>query len=182
MGNRYFRNGSSWPQRKRLLHYLTETTKKNETIFCRLNRWIGRIIPLDFVIEHIPAAKNGIADNLSRHPVREAQRLSRYDKNFKVAKLLSINLPLVYTFVESNNRLISVSSNQVAVCKYKHQFPPDEGWYACGETIANQNACILQIEGFKLEKLRPWIPLQRNSIIFWLDIQRSCQAARIYQR
>ena len=57
----------------------------------RLTRWSDRIIPFDFFIENMPMAKIEIADYVSRHPVGEAQRISRYDYTFTVAKITSIN-------------------------------------------------------------------------------------------
>ena len=52
------------------------------------------------------------------------------------------------------NKLIPVSANHVAVCKYKSQLPPDEGSYAYSETSANQNAriCISRDSNVKQEK------------------------------
>ena len=65
-------------------------------MFSRLTRWIDRIIPFHFVIEHMPGAKNGPADYLSGHPVGEATRVSLYDNPLTVAKLHSITNSLGY--------------------------------------------------------------------------------------
>ena len=54
---------------KTLVSLLNGNIKKNKTRFSRLTRWIDRIIPFGFVIEHMPGAKIGLADYLSRHPV-----------------------------------------------------------------------------------------------------------------
>ena len=50
-----------------LISLLNENNEK-KTLFSRLKRWLDRLIPFDFVIEHKPVAKIGIADFLSRHP------------------------------------------------------------------------------------------------------------------
>ena len=65
-------------------------------MFSRLTRRIDRIIPFDFVIEHMPGAKIGLADYLSRHPVGDATRISLYDNTFTVVKLQSITNSLGY--------------------------------------------------------------------------------------
>ena len=81
---------------KALVSLLNGNNKKNKTIFSRVTRWIDRIIPFDFVKEHMPEAKIGLADYLSRHPVGEAMRVSLYDNTFTVAKLHSITNSLGY--------------------------------------------------------------------------------------
>ena len=61
---------------KALVSLLNGNNKKNKTMFSRLTRWIDRIIPFDFLIEHMPGAKIGLADreaitvllNLTKNP------------------------------------------------------------------------------------------------------------------
>ena len=76
---------------KALVTLINGNNKKNKTMLGRLTRWSDRIIPFDFFIENMPMAKIEIADYVSRHPVGEAQRISRYDYTFTVAKITSIN-------------------------------------------------------------------------------------------
>ena len=73
------------------------------TIFCRLTRWIDRVTPFDFVIEHVPRSKIGLTDNLSRHPVGKAQGISRYDNTFTVEKTNLIIKLLGFTPVASSS-------------------------------------------------------------------------------
>ena len=90
-GSEYFRNYifgrklTVLTDHKALVSLLNGNNKKNKTMFSRLTRWFDRIIPSDFVIEHMPEAKIGLADCLSRHPVGEATRVSLYDNTFTVA-------------------------------------------------------------------------------------------------
>ena len=72
---------------KALISLLNSNNKKNKTMFSRLTRWLDRLIPFDFPIEHKPVAKIGLADYLSRHPSREATPISTYDNMFTVAKI-----------------------------------------------------------------------------------------------
>ena len=56
-------------------------------MFSRLTRWLDRLIPFDFQVEHKPGAKIGLADFLSRHPSKETTPISTYDKMFAEAKI-----------------------------------------------------------------------------------------------
>ena len=64
---------------KALISLPNGTNKKNKTLFSRLTRWLDKLIPYDFVIEHKPGAKIGIADYLSRHPSEPPKPISQYD-------------------------------------------------------------------------------------------------------
>ena len=79
-----------------LVSLLKSNSKKNKTMFSRLTRWLDRLIPLDFDVEHMPLAKTGLADYLSRHPNSEAKPVSTYDSMFTVAKIKSIQSALGY--------------------------------------------------------------------------------------
>ena len=63
-------------------------------MFSRLTRWLDRLIPFDFRIEHKPGAKIGLADYLSRHSSREATPISTYDNMFTVAEISLIRTAL----------------------------------------------------------------------------------------
>ena len=53
---------------KALVLLLNGNNKKNKILFSKLTRWLNRIFPFDFVIEHKQGAKVGLAIYLSRHP------------------------------------------------------------------------------------------------------------------
>ena len=72
----FCRDFTSVMDHKALLTLLNGNNKKNKTMFSRLKRWIDRIIQFDFKIEHMPGAKIGLTDYLSRQPVGEASRAS----------------------------------------------------------------------------------------------------------
>ena len=87
---------------KALVSFLNGNNKKNKTMFSRLTRWIYRI-------EHMPWAKIGLADYLSRHPVGKATRVSLYENSFTVAKLQSISNFLGYKGQNTTGVAISKS-------------------------------------------------------------------------
>ena len=102
-GAEYFRNyilGRSFTvitDHKALISLLNGNNKKNKTLFSRLTRWLDRLIPFDFVIEHKPGAKIGLADYLSRHPSEPPKPISQYDNLFTVAKIASIRKSLGFS-------------------------------------------------------------------------------------
>ena len=98
---------------KALISLLNGNNKKNKTMFSRLTRWLDRLIPFEFRIEHKPGAKIGLADYLSRHPSREATPINTYDNMFTVAKFNLIRTAL--GFNDSNTSRGYKSSN----CKSK---------------------------------------------------------------
>ena len=75
---------------KALVSLLNGNNKKNKTMFSRLTRWLDRLITFDFEVEHMPGAKIGLADYLSRHPNSDAKPVSTYDSMFTVVKIRSI--------------------------------------------------------------------------------------------
>ena len=72
---------------------LNGNNKKNKTIFSRLTRWLDRLIPFDFRVEHKPVAKIGFADYLSRHPSSDAKPVSTYDSMFTWQNLVILDPP-----------------------------------------------------------------------------------------
>ena len=158
LGWEYFRNyifGRKFTvltYHKALVSLLNGNNKKNKTMFGRLTRWIDRIIPFDFVIEHMPGAKSGLVDYLSRHPVGEATRMSLYDNTFTVAKLHSITNSLGYKKQKNTggtinkSRKLVVSANERRIGASNLNSPPEEGGKTRDHRLANQKAVMRIIE------------------------------------
>ena len=77
-------------------------------MFSRSTRWLDWLFPFDFRIEHKPGAKIGLADYLSRHPIREATPINTYDNMFTVVKINLIRIALGFIttkgYKSSNNK------------------------------------------------------------------------------
>ena len=73
----------SFPQFGRAL----KPNRGNKTYFSRLTRWVDKLLPFDFDINHKPGSKMGIVDYLSRHPTGQAIPISHYDKQFVLATI-----------------------------------------------------------------------------------------------
>ena len=100
VGAEYFRNlvlGRKFlivTDHKALVSLLNGDNKKNKTMFSRLTRWLDRLIPFDFQVEHEPRATIGFADNLLRHPSSDDLPVSTFDSMFTVAKISQIRSAL----------------------------------------------------------------------------------------
>ena len=62
--------------------------RSNKSYNSRLTRWVDRLLPFQFDIEHLPGAKMGLVDYISRNPSQKAKKVSAYDEEFIVAKLI----------------------------------------------------------------------------------------------
>ena len=127
---------------KALVSLLNGNNKKNKTMLSRLTRWLDRLIPFDFQVEHKPGAKIGLADYLSRHPSLDAQPVSTYDSMFTVAKIGRIRSALGFEKEAfSKNRLESPPvTNNKCVCSISNRKQPVEGERSCGENWTNHRA------------------------------------------
>ena len=67
----------------------------------RLTRWIDRLLPFDFNIEHIPGAKMGLVDYISRQPNQKAKVTNKYDEEFAVATITRIRDAIAAIYVNT---------------------------------------------------------------------------------
>ena len=85
----------------RALLSIMKENRPNKSYNDRLTRWIHRLLPFQFDIEHPPGAKMGLVDYISRHPSQKAKKISAYDEEFIVAKFKIISTS-IYA-IELNN-------------------------------------------------------------------------------
>ena len=79
--------------------------RSNKSYNCRLTRWIDRLLPFDFNIEHISGAKMGLVDYISRQPNQEAKVTNKYDEEFAVATITRIHgaMAAIYVNITQQN-------------------------------------------------------------------------------
>ena len=65
--------------------------RSNKCYNSRLTRWVDRLLPFQFDIEHLPGSKLGLVDYISRHPSQKAKNVSTYNEEIIVAKLKLIS-------------------------------------------------------------------------------------------
>ena len=162
-----------------LVSLLNGNNKKNKTMFSRLTRWLDRLIPFNFEVEHMPGAKTGVADYLSRHPNSEAKPVSSYDSMFTVAKIKSIQRALGYKnklgngSSNVNNKLSNRKlANGNAVCKVRKDKPPVEEEKPCFNRTTKRNAYISIRHRSRDELFRRGKLLMREG-----SIARKCKSA-----
>ena len=92
--------------------------RANKSYNSRLTRWVDRLLPFGFTIDHLPGSKMGLVDYISRDPQQKAVNISAHDEQFIVAKLDMIKRSAKrflinaenYTNFEPLNPLIKQSS------------------------------------------------------------------------
>ena len=147
---------------------LLNGNNKKKTMFSWLTRWIDRIAPFDFMTEHMPGAKVGMADYLSRHPAGEAERISRYDNTLKLAKVTPINKSFDYRsetsppinksfdYRSETSRLKANIIRNSIVSDYSLQIQTSiaTGWglHCMWRNDSQSERWYLQIDGRQLEK------------------------------
>ena len=76
--------------------------RSNQSYNSRLTRWIDRLLPFDFNIEHIPGTRMGLDDYISRQPNQKAKSITQYDEEFMVATISRIRDAITSFFRHSN--------------------------------------------------------------------------------
>ena len=104
----------------RALLFMFKENCSNILYNSRLTRWIDRLLPFQFDIEHMPGAKMGLVDYISRNPNQKAtKKFPHTMKNFVVAKL-----DLISAFVNPLNVNISQSAHLLLTLLQLHDFKP----------------------------------------------------------
>ena len=78
----------------------------NKTYQTRLTRWLDRLLPFIFSVEHIAGKNKGFADYFSRHPTSAAIPISKDDENFVIN--------LIDSFIFMLKRAEKISFNRIA--------------------------------------------------------------------
>ena len=85
----YGKNFTVVTDHRALLSILKEH-RSNKSYNSRLSRWIDRLLPYNFTIEHMSGAKMGLVDYISRNPFARAKKISTYDEHFVLATISKI--------------------------------------------------------------------------------------------
>ena len=84
------------------LFSVLKSHRSNKSYKSRLTRWIDRLLPFDFIIEHIPGTRMGLVDYISRQPNQKAKSVTQYDEEFMVATISRILDAITSLFSHSN--------------------------------------------------------------------------------
>ena len=85
----------------RALLSIMKEHRSNKSYNSGLTRWIDCLLPFDFNIEHIPGAKMGLVDYISRQPNQEAKVTNKYDEEFAVATITRFRDAIAAIFVNT---------------------------------------------------------------------------------
>ena len=76
----------------------------NKSNNSRLILWLDRLLHFDFHFEHIPGAKMGLVDYLSRQPNQGAKDTNKYDEEFVVATITRIRDAIAAIYVNTTQQ------------------------------------------------------------------------------
>ena len=130
----------------RALLSIMKEHRSNKSYNSRLTRWVDRLLPFQFDIEHLPGAKMGLVDYISRNPSQKAKKISTYDEEFIVAKLKLI--PKSINALELNTKYSASHLHQLLT----------------HHTLAMQNASKTKIHELA-SQITPKIESNTNSIM-----------------
>ena len=110
-------NHSQSSHRRALLSIMKEH-RSNKSYNSRLTLWVDRLIPFDFNIEHIPEAKMGLVDYISRQANQEAKVTNKYDEEFAVATITRISDAIAAIYVNTTQQ--NCQSQHFSSVNYTH--------------------------------------------------------------
>ena len=130
----------------RALLSIMKEHRSNKSYNSRLTRWVDRLLPFQFDIEHLPGAKMGLVDYISRNPSQKAKKISTYDEELIVAKLKLIS-----------KSIIALELNTKYSASHLHQL-------LTHHTLAMQNASKTKLHELA-SQITPKIESNTNSIM-----------------
>ena len=102
----------------RALLFVLKSHRSIKSCNSRLKRWVDRLLPFDFNIEHIPGTRMGLVDNISRQPNQKAKSITQYDEEFMVATISRIR-DAITTLFSHSKKIHSKSTTIPAKVNYK---------------------------------------------------------------
>ena len=102
----------------RALLSIMKERRSNKSYNIRLTRWVDRLLPFDFNMEHIPGAEMGLVDYISRQSYQEAKVTNKYDEEFAVATITRIRDAIAAINVNTTRQ--NCQSQHFNSVNYKH--------------------------------------------------------------
>ena len=88
----------------RALLSIMKEHRSNKSYNSRLTRWAVRLLPFDFNFEHIPGAKMGLVDYISRQPNQEAKVTNKNAEEIAVATITRIRDAIAAVYVNTTQQ------------------------------------------------------------------------------
>ena len=83
----------------------------NKTYQSRLTRWVDRLLPFHFSVEHLPGKNMGFANYLSRNPSGDPIPTSEEDKNFVINVIDELKFTLIRNTLTPNGAVKATNQN-----------------------------------------------------------------------
>ena len=131
--------------------------RSNKSYNSRLTRWVERLLPFDFSIDHLPGSKMGLVDYISRDLQQKAVNISAYDEQFIVAKLdvikrgakrFLLNAEIYVNFAARNPLTKQASNKSNSSNKLCSEFAPPNPEYS---TVTNNDNSINELTANNLD-------------------------------
>ena len=122
----YGKNFTVVTDHRALLSILKEH-RSNKSYNSRLSRWIDRLLPYNFTIEHMPGAEMGLVDYISRNPFARAKKISTYDEHFVVATISKIRDSMKHLIINkqtATKKFKSILKSNLPLQIVKRPFAP----------------------------------------------------------
>ena len=125
--------------------------RSNKSYKSKLKRWVDRLLPFDFSIDHLAGSKMGLVDYISPDPQQKAGNISAYDEQLIVAKLnvikrsakrFLLNAENYVDFAAPNPLTKRASNNPNSSNKLCSEFAPRNREYS---TITNKDNSVNQL-------------------------------------
>ena len=128
-----------------------KNNRGKKTYQSRLSRWVDRLLPINFNIEHIPGKNMGFADYLSRNPSGKASPESEDDEKFVINTIQETkHARLKHTMKPSEIAKPTGNYNQLAESK---QLEYNDVTHAKENTLSEQHAFCLNTAKNKLRSI-----------------------------
>ena len=93
----------------RALLSVLKSHRSNKSFNIRMTRWIDRLLPFDFNIDHIPGTRMGLVDYILLQPNQKAKSITHYDEEFMVATISRIR-DAIATLIRNSNKTLFQNS------------------------------------------------------------------------
>ena len=108
----------------RALLSILKEHRSNKSYNSRLSLWVDRLLPYQFKIEHLPGAKMGLVNYISRNRYQPAKSFSKYDQEFLVATLSSIHSDAKLIQQKHNISAINLL-HYITIMNVQYKIPPN---------------------------------------------------------
>ena len=151
----------------RALLSILKEHRSNKSYNSRLSRWVDRLLPYQFSIEHLPGAKMGLVVYISRNPYQPAKSVSKYDEEFLVATLSSIHsdaqllqqkhnllahsLNKLYIDIDGENKNSTTNTEQVLTIDYVKPNPQTKVHELFAPRNNSSKLCLKQTSNFDIK-------------------------------